>query len=225
MFYGVGIGPGDPELVTVKAVRILGEVDVIAVPDTGGEKTALSIAEPYITNQEILTIETPMTRDPEKKEEYRGKAKQRIERLLDTGRNVALITLGDPTVYSTCMYIHDSLRRDGYATMVVPGVTSFTAAAAALKQPLCEGAEPVTIIPASYPGMEALLDHKGTRVLMKTGRSMKRVRELLKTRGLLEKTAMVERCSMPSEAIYESLADAPEDAGYFSVLIIKDSSK
>ena len=223
--YGVGVGPGDPELLTLKAVRVLREADVVMVPDTcKSDKTALHIAAQYLQGKEIETVATPMVRDKAVVDAAYEAGAQRIAAHLDRGRSVAFLTLGDPTVYSTYMYIHEKVRARGYDVEVVPGVTSFCAAAARLNLSLCQGAEPLLVIPASH-GAEALMDVKANKVFMKAGKSILELQEELRTRGLLERASMVENCSMEGERIYEHFADLTEPSGYFSLVIAKEEWK
>ena len=137
---------------------------------------------------------------------------------------MAFLTLGDPTVYSTYMYIHEKVKARGYDVEVVPGVTSFCAAAARLNMSLCQGSEPLLIIPASH-GAEALIDVKANKVFMKAGKSILELKEELKKRGLLQHAAMVENCSMEGERVYEHFEDLTEPSGYFSLVIAKEDGK
>lgn len=220
--YGVGIGPGDPKLLTLRAVEVLRAADVVALPDTGGERTALAIAGEYIEGKEILACPSPMTRNEETLRQARQESADRISKQLDQGLTVAFITLGDPTVYSTYLYLHRELLSRGYEAEIIPGVPSFCAAAAALNTSLCDGGQALHIIPASYPDVEKLLRLDGNKVLMKSGKSLQEVREQLKQLGLADQTSMVECCSMENQRIYRSLSEVPEEASYFSILLVKE---
>ena len=225
--YGVGVGPGEPELMTMKAARIMRECDVIAVPDTGEtEMTALSIAQkavPEIRDKKIISLSLPMSRDRALLHASQTKAAKQLIRLLMDGCSVAFLTLGDPTVYSTYMYIHKLiLDMDGQAE-IVPGVPSFCAAAARLGIPLAEGGEALHILPGSYAGASKGLDLAGTKVLMKTGKSFDKIKTELTGRGLLNKAKMVQRCGMEGERVFTDLALADTDASYFSIIIVKDA--
>lgn len=220
--YGVGIGPGDPKLLTLLAVETLRAADVIALPDTGGEKTALSIAAEYIAGKETLLCPLPMTRDAQRLRQSRMESADLLAAQLEAGRTVAFITLGDPTVYSTYMYLHRELLSRGYEAGIIPGVPSFCAAAAALSTSLCDGGQPLHIIPASYPDADRLLRLEGNKVLMKSGKSLAGVKESLKSAGLYGCARMAECCSMPGERTYRTLDDAPDDASYFSVILVKE---
>ena len=151
ILYGVGVGPGDPELLTLKARRILTEADVIAVPDKGaGEKTALGIVGAYIQGKPLHSCVAPMIRDQAELDRVRDRTAAELCALLDQGKTVAFITLGDPSVYSTYMYIHRRVLAAGYEARVIPGVPSFCAAAAALGDGLCDGSDRLLIVPASH---------------------------------------------------------------------------
>ncbi len=223
--WGVGVGPGDPELLTVKAVRVLREADVVIVPDaSSGDKVALNIAKDYLRDKQIQFVKTPMVRDKAVMDAAHEQAADTICALLDAGRQVAFLTLGDPAIYSTYMYIHQKVLHRGYAVEVVPGIPSFCAAAARLNQSLCLGKEPLTIIPASHDQND-LMDLPGNKVFMKAGRSILELQQALADKGLLEGASMVENCSMENEHVYPHFADLKEPSGYFSLVIVKGDGK
>ena len=151
--YGVGVGPGDPELMTLKAVRILKAADVIACPGkTPEESTAYKIAiraVPEIAGKERLSLSVPMTKDQSVLEKEHIETARRIEQLLDAGKDVACLTLGDPTIYSSFCYYQKILKKDGYRTEIISGVPSFCAVSAKLDIPLVEWQEQMHIIPAA----------------------------------------------------------------------------
>ena len=223
--WGVGVGPGDPELLTVKAVRVLREADVVIVPDaSSGDKVALNIAKDYLRGKQIQFVKTPMVRDKAVMDAAHEEAADKICELLDEGKQVAFLTLGDPAIYSTYMYIHQKVLCRGYAVEVVPGITSFCAAAARLNQSLCLGKEPLTIIPASHDQND-LMDLPGNKVFMKAGRSILELQQTLADKGLLDGASMVENCSMENEHVYPHFADLKEPSGYFSLVIVKGDGK
>ena len=223
--WGVGVGPGDPELLTVKAVRVLREADVVIVPDaSSGDKVALNIVKDYLKDKQIQFVKTPMVRDKAVMDAAHEAAADTICALLDDGKQVAFLTLGDPAIYSTYMYIHQKVLRRGYAVEVVPGIPSFCAAAARLNQSLCLGREPLIIIPASHDQND-LMDLPGNKVFMKAGRSILELQQALAEKGLLEGASMVENCSMENEHVYPHFADLKEPSGYFSLVIVKGDGK
>ncbi|MCI8538081.1 MAG: precorrin-2 C(20)-methyltransferase [Oscillospiraceae bacterium] len=226
ILYGVGVGPGDPELLTLKAVRILKEADIIAVPDKGaGEQTALTIVKDYIEGKERVNCAAPMTRDPVRLEESYQANADRLCALLDQGKNVAFITLGDPTVYSTYMYTHKKVLERGYTARLIPGVPSFCAVAARLNTSLCEGSDRLLVVPASYEHLEESLDVRANKVLMKAGKSIGELQEALRRRGELDRASLVENCGMENERVYQRFAGMEEKTGYFSVVLVKDGGQ
>lgn len=219
-FYCVGVGPGDPKLMTFLAAETIRNCAVAVLPSSGAkENAALNIAAEFLEGKELLYCDMPMTRDREKLAQAHGAAVRKVRAELDRGRDVAFLTLGDPSIYATPMYLHHILQKQGYETRMIPGVPSFCAAAAALNVSLCEGAELLQIIPASYPEARAALDAPGNKVLMKSGKSMKKVRDSIDA-GRWEAMA-VERCGMEQEKIHRSLDTLDEDAPYFSVVVVK----
>lgn len=221
--YGVGIGPGDPELLTLKAVRLIRDAQVIALPGKEGKETvAYRIAVqavPELENKHLLAVDMPMTKDQEALRESHRLAACAVEQELDKGNDVAFLTLGDPTVYSTYLYVHKRVKEDGYATKIVSGVTSFCAASAELDIGLVENSQQLHVIPASYQ-IEEALRLPGTKVLMKAGRKMKQVREIL--REMDADVLMVENCGMEGQSVFRNAEEIPETAGYYSLIVVKE---
>ncbi len=223
--YGVGIGPGDPELLTRKAVRILHTADVIAAPYAEGRsQTALIIVREFIHGKPLLRCPAPMTRDHGALDAVWQQNTAQVCSLLEKGKTVAFVTLGDPTIYSTYMYLHRRVLEQGYAAELVPGVPSFCAAAAALNCSLCEGEERLLIVPSSHGNLQDSLDVKANKVLMKAGHQLGALQETLRQRGELDRAALVVNCGMPGERIVPSFAEAETDAGYFSLVIVKEKN-
>ena len=222
VLYGVGVGPGDPELLTLKAQRIISQADTVAVPDKGaGEKTALRIASALVESKPLLLCDAPMVRDPKRLEEAYTRNAERIIGELDQGRTVAFLTLGDPSIYSTYLYTHRRVAAAGYEAKIIPGVPSFCAVAAALGDGLCEGSGRLLVVPASHRDVSDCLDVDANLVFMKAGREIGALRQALAERGLLDRAALVENCGMEEERVFPKFADAPEDSGYFSVVVVK----
>lgn len=224
--YGIGVGPGDPELMTLKAVRLIEQCDLVAVPKSGdGEGVAKQIAQKAVLDfdkKELIEVSMPMTRDPQVLEQSHQAAAEQIEGYLKEGKSVAFLTLGDPAIYSTYIYVHKKVQQNGFPVEMVPGVPSFCAVAAKLNVSLAEAAQPLHIIPASYQGVEEGLEWSGPKILMKTGRSMKKVKELLDEKGLMDKAKMVQKCGMEGEEIYQSMREVDENSSYFSVIVVKE---
>ena len=218
--YGVGVGPGDPEMMTLKAIRLIRENYVIAVPGANAkEAVAYQIAVqnvPELENKELVPMYMPMIKDREAIREEHRRCADTIENYLDQGRNVVYITLGDPTIYCTFSYLQHILEADGYTVELVSGISSFCAAAARMNTPLVEWNEQLHIIPAVHM-TEKDLSYPGKYVLMKSASHMKEVKALLRQS---EKTVCaVENCSMPNEKVYRKLEEIPDDSGYFSLII------
>lgn len=219
--YGVGVGPGDPELLTLKAIRILKQADVIAVPDKGhGEGTALAIAGAYIADKERISCPAPMVKDKDVLDACYAETAERICALLDAGKDVAFITLGDPTVYSTYIYLHRKVVERGYGAEIVPGVPSFCAVAARLGESLCQGEERLLVVPASHGVGEDVLDFPANKVFMKSGRGLSALRDELKRRGT--PAGGVANCGMGGERVWRTLDDMEDGPGYFAVVLAKE---
>lgn len=222
--YGVGVGPGDPELMTLKAVRLIRENMIIAVPGADPKETvAYKIAVqavPELTEKELLPIYMPMTHDPEELEKNHTKGAIALEEVLDQGKNIVFLTLGDPCVYSTFSYLQKRVEKDGYHTELVSGITSFCAAAARLNIPLSEWNEQLHVVPAVHR-LDSTLNESGNYILMKSGKKMNQVKEILSQSG--RDVLMVENCGMENEHIYRSVEEIPDDAGYYSLIIAKES--
>lgn len=221
--YGVGVGPGDKELMTLKAVRIIRESDIIAVPKTGeGKRVALDIAADAVGDKPILELEMPMTRDSSVLNTHHDAAADAIAAVLERGKSVAFLTLGDVSLYSTFGYVQTRIVARGYAVELIPGIPAFCAVAAVLGDQLAEGNEPVRILPAASENAHALFEavEEGENVvIMKVGRYFESVKQALQSRGWLSKAKMVERCSMSGEKIYDDIAEVDE-VGYFTTMII-----
>ena len=222
--YGVGVGPGDPELMTLKAIRMIRENQVIAVPGKLAEESvAYQIAVknvPELAQKELLPVYMPMVKDRKLMDQEHQKGARLIEAYLDQGKNVVYLTLGDPTIYCTFSYLQHILEADGYSVELVSGISSFCAAAARMNLPLVEWDEPLHIVPAVHKREEDLA-YPGNYVLMKSASHMKEVKETLRASG--RKVCAVENCSMETEKIYRSVDEIPDDAGYFSLIIAKDA--
>lgn len=223
--YSIGIGPGDPELMTLKAVRLLKECDVIAFPK--GDTDVLTAKEIIaqvvaLDEKEQLEIQMPMTKDEAVLAKAHQDGAKSIIKYLEAGKDVAFITLGCPTIYATCIYVHKLVLQAGYTALLVAGVPSFCAVAAKLNTSLCEKAEPLIILPGSYRETSKFLDKPGNKVLMKSGSEILRVRDELKSRGLIRHSAMVERCGLAGEKVYKNLEEINSKSSYFSIILVKE---
>lgn len=223
ILYGVSVGPGDPELLTLKAVKALEAADVIAAPNIGHKRqTALEIVKGYIEGKPLLDCSTPMLRDREKVLEAYDSTADKLAALLDEGKNIAFVCLGDIGVYSTYYYLHERLVGRGYTCKVIPGVTSFCAASAELASPLCEGGKQLHIVPVIAQGAHNEVVADGTTIFMKSGKDLAKLRDELDQAGLTHRASLVANCGLADQAVYPSLADAPQDmSDYFTLVIVK----
>lgn len=224
--YGVSVGPGDPELMTLKAVRCIEQCPVLAAPQTAaGRMLALDIAKGAVdvSGKIILPLRFAMSRDLEVLKASHAAAADVVRAHLDAGRDVALLNLGDVSIYATYGYLEEILTAQGYAAVRIAGVPSFCAAAARLGQSLTGGMEqPLTIAPGRH--VEQVLAAPGAKVLMKTGRRLPKTLDALRERGLLANSAMVCNCGLPDEAVFPALTDydPAQDAGYFATILVKE---
>ncbi|MBI5237737.1 MAG: precorrin-2 C(20)-methyltransferase [Deltaproteobacteria bacterium] len=230
VFYGIGAGPGDPELITIKALRLLNEAPVIAVP-AGAKKEssgrALKVIERLIdlNAKEVIELFLPMTRDGSALKEAREKAAGEVVKRLEKGLDVAFVTLGDPMIYSTFGSIARLVekRQGSGSVMAIPGVTSFSTAAADALLPLAVGDESIAIV-SKYPGerfkeMSAAFD---TLVILKVNRDMARLADELKNAGFKGKVFFASELGWPEEfKTWEMKSALKKDRGYFSLIIVK----
>lgn len=222
--YGVGVGPGDPRLMTYLAAETVKNCPVIAVPAEGREhavsyKIAAGIVKD-LDGKECLNLSTPMTKDMQILKQNYETAADRIIEQLEQGKDVAYLTLGDPTIYSTYIYIHRIVRARGYETQIINGIPSFCAVAAKLGDSLADRAQQLHIIPSTYE-IEEALTYPGSKVLMKAASRISAVKDRLKEKEI--KGIMVENCGMPDEHIYETVDDMPERASYYSIVVVKEN--
>jgi precorrin-2/cobalt-factor-2 C20-methyltransferase len=219
--YGIGVGPGDPELMTLKAVRILGEVPVIAYPaPENGESSARMIAARFIpADRTEIAIRVPM-RPGRMPVEIYSRAAEEIAAHLSAGRDVAVLCEGDPFFYGSFTYLHERLAGRFPAT-IVPGVTSLTACAAASGRRLVGRNDVLTVVPATLPD-EALEDHlRGVNAaaILKVGRHLPRLKALLARLSLAESACFVAHASRPDERV-APLSQLADEAPYFSMILI-----
>ena len=221
VFYAVSVGPGDPELLTRQACRVLEVCDVIAAPRTkAGRMLALDIAGGAVDmrGKTILPLDFTMAHDAAVREESYRTAAGVIEAELTTGRDVAMVNLGDVSVYATAYYILERIRADGFETVMCPGVTSFCAVAARLGRSLTRMDEPLHILSGSTDLNNALA-LPGTKVVMKSGKAIHETAEALKRHGLLANAGMVADCGLETEQVYTDLRQLPEEISYFATIV------
>lgn len=257
-FYGVGVGPGDPRLMTILAVETIRSCPVIAVPLHGSERgVAYQIARGMIDDLDAkvcVGFHVPMSKDRNVlTEAYQRAAADIIEKLRE-GKDVACLTLGDPTIYSSYIYLHRIVQASGFHTEIISGVPSFCAVSAKLGDSLVDRDEQLHVIPSSYGVHRSLQQtqaagseneddseivgaakHEASATLASalklpgTKVLMKAGAEISAVKELLRQEncscRMVENCGMPDEKIYECLEDIPEKAGYYSVIVVKEPDR
>jgi len=220
--YGIGLGPGNPELMTLKAHRLIAAADVVAYPALqDGDSFARSIAAGVIREDaEEIVISVPMTQARGPAQAAYDKGAAAIAARLEAGRDVVVLCEGDPLFYGSFMYLLSRLS-GRFDCEVVPGVTSVTACAAALRQPLTARNETLTVLPGPLEedALRARIAAAEAVAIVKVGRHLAKIRRVLKGLGLAGRAGYVERATLPNERVMR-LADAPDDAPYFSMVLI-----
>jgi precorrin-2/cobalt-factor-2 C20-methyltransferase len=227
--YGVGVGPGASDLLTLRAVETLKRVDVIALPRSSdfGVSMAWRIIEPVIgkrSEQERLFLTFPMSKEPARLRQAWDVAFARIGERLENGRSVAFATEGDPSLYSTFGYLlrEAQHRWPGIHVEVVPGVSSITAVPAVLGTPLADGLERIAIIPANYGAedLSAILSSFDTTILIKIGSEMPKVVEALERTNLLQRATYVAKATMPEQKIVTDLREVRTERGDCFAMVV-----
>ena len=226
-FYGIGVGPGDPELLTVKAIDALKKIDVLIAPKTEkkSDSVALSIAQPYLKpSVEIIYQTFPMVKDFAEETEIFEANKEEILNELRGGKNVGFATLGDPMFYSTYIYIFKLLEPCGVRIVTIPGVPAFLAIAAQIGRPLVYGND--TIIPATaeLDAIKNSLARADSTVLMKVYKNFPEVVDALKARDMIADAVLVSRCGLDDEKIITDIAaHKDEHLNYLSTILTRRS--
>ena len=235
-FYVVGVGPGDPQLMTLKAAKILEKCGVWFVPSAfeNGGSMALKIASGAVSREgkTILSHRFPMKQiyrgeapDPEVKRAWQEAAKTIMASLAD-GRDVVFPTLGDPAIYSTGFYVCETLQEYGspFKVEIVPGVSAIGASSAVSAMPLCLGDERLVVIPATFENdrIRELLELSDVVVFMKVYKVMERLVGLLEEMNLVDNAVLIERCSLDDQKIWTDVRDAVgHDIHYFSTMVVR----
>jgi len=222
VLYGVGLGPGDPDLMTLRAHRLIAGAEVLAYPSlAGGASFARSIAAGIIPEgaREIV-MDVPMTPERAPAQAAYDKGAAEIAAVLEQGQDVVCLCEGDPFFYGSFMYLFARLSAR-YRVEVVPGVTSVTTCAARAGMPLAARNERLTVLPGPLPEAElrARIDGAESVVIMKVGRHLAKIRGVIEELGLTGRAVYVERASLPEEVVCP-LAQAPQVAPYFSMILL-----
>ncbi|MCP1225049.1 precorrin-2 C(20)-methyltransferase [Sebaldella sp. S0638] len=222
-FYGVGVGVGDEEELTLKAVRILKSADVLVLPEAKKNEgsTAFEIVKEHIReNTEKLFLEFPMLEDIKEKEKSRKKNADIIKEELENGKNVVFLTIGDPMVFSTYTYILEYLEETDRVE-TVPGITSFGSMASRLNIPLVIGDEDLKIVSLNKnTDIYKEIENNTNVVFMKLSRNFERLKKALEDTGNIENSILISNCGKENEEIITDVAKA-EKIHYFSTLILK----
>jgi precorrin-2/cobalt-factor-2 C20-methyltransferase len=220
--YGIGVGPGDPELMTLKAHRLISTARVVAYPaPDDGDSFARRIAADTIPQEaEEIPMIVPMRAARFPAQQVYAEAAERIAGHLDAGTDVAVLCEGDPFFYGSFMYLFARLGAR-FTVEIVPGVSSLTACAAALKRPLTARNDVLTVLPGPLPDAElrSRIEAAEAIAIMKVGRHLPRIRALLETMDLTANAGYIERASLGAEYV-SNLAEAPETAPYFSMILV-----
>lgn len=235
-FYIIGVGPGDPELLTLKGARILKECDVWLAPKAhqDGQSTALSIAEQAIGKKadKVVTHRFPMKQvfrneapDSELLEAWQDAARLVVD-TLETGQDIAFPTLGDPAIYSTAFYVCEALQKcgEGVKVEVVPGVSAIGATAAVAQMPLCLGDEHLVVIPATFKDarIREVLEVCDSVAFMKVYKVMPKLIRLLEEVGLIDQAVLIEKTSLNDQKVWHDIREvADRELHYFSTMIIR----
>ena len=222
VLYGVGLGPGAPDLMTLRAARLIGGAGVVAYPALAGAPSfARSIAADLIAEgTEEIVMDVPMSVERAPAQAAYDAGAARIAEALDAGRDVVCLCEGDPFFYGSFMYLFARLS-GRFRVEVVPGVTSVTACAARAGMPLAARNERLTVLPGPLPEAElrARIDGAESVAIMKVGRHLPKIRAVIDALGLTGRAVYIERATLPDEVVLP-LAEAPAEAPYFSMILL-----
>lgn len=223
-FYGVSVGPGDSELLTLKAVKVINRCSIIATPITPqGNTMALDIVKGAVdlSDKKIIYARFAMTKSTKANYKSHNQSADDIIEQLNNGNDVAMLSIGDISVYSTFGYIKNIICENGFECEVIPGVPSFCAAAAKLQQSLTSRKKPLIIIPGGYDGVDELLAEDGTKVIMKSASELENVIEVIKEKHIENKAAIVQNCGLENEKVVKNINDEI-NSSYFTTILIKE---
>jgi precorrin-2/cobalt-factor-2 C20-methyltransferase len=230
--YGIGVGPGDPELITLKALKALNRVPHIfaSCSTKNSYSLALSIVRCHLNGAGIEHLPFPMTKDPQVLQEAWEQNARRVLEVLDAGSDAAFVTLGDPLTYSTFGYLLKTLKRlhPEVRIVTIPGITSYSAAAALTHIPLAEGEESFYLVSGALGAakLKEVIDKSDNIVMLKTYRHFDEIYRALEEMDLLDQATCISRCGLEGETVVEHLRDLKgREMPYLSMIIIKKKGK
>ena len=230
--YGIGVGPGDPDLITLKAVQVLQRVPHIfaSCSTKNSYSLALNIVRCHLNGAGIEHLPFPMTKDTQVLQEAWEKNAVRVLEVLAAGSDAAFVTLGDPLTYSTFGYLLKTIKRlqPEARVVTIPGITSYSAAAALTHTPLTEGEESFFVVSGAQGAarLREVVDKSDNIVMLKTYRNFGEIYQALEELDLLDRAVCISRCGLDGETVVENLRDLNEDSmPYLSMIIIKKKGR
>lgn len=227
--YGIGVGSGNPKLMTLEALETIHSCDVILLPAVSKEECyAYRIVRqvyPEIAEKPLLCMSFPMIHDKQKLALAHERAYAAVKDYLDRGQSVGMLTIGDPGIYSTYLYMHKRALKDGKEAKIINGVPSFCAVAARLGIGLGEKSQEIHVIPASYDIADAMQYH-GVCIYMKSGKKLMQLVEALKEQiqsGRNYEIYAVSDCGMETEKVYTGIEEVGKASGYLTTVIVKEN--
>lgn len=227
IFYGIGVGPGDPELLTVKAINAIKAADVLIAPKTEKKEgsVALSIAKPYLRSDiEIVYQVFPMVKNFADSTDAWEANKKEILSLLEQGKNVAFLTLGDPMFYSTYIYVYRLLKDEDVKIVTIPGIPAFCAIGSQAGIPIVEGNDVLSIIPAtaSPEKIDKAIANCDNAVLMKVYKNFPEIADVLDKHDMAKNAVMLSRCGLPDEErIDDIMTQKDKKVNYLSTILTR----
>ncbi len=223
-FFGIGVGPGDPKMLTLRGLEVLKKVDVICTPisKSGRDSLAIKVVEDLVVGKEIVNLIFPMTKDEEILNYHWKEARKKIMTYLKKGCDVAFLTIGDPTFYSTYLHLLDELRNYDLKIETIPGVTSISACLSALNLPLAKGNDKIAILPASeaHGNLKHLLEEFECIILMKATR-LRDIAKELEYINMEQYATVFTKCGRQKFASYPLVNLDKNRLDYFSMVYIR----
>ncbi|MDO5043901.1 MAG: precorrin-2 C(20)-methyltransferase [Coriobacteriia bacterium] len=226
VLYGIGAGPGDPDLITLRGYQILQDADLILLADSGSK----SVLDPFIAqfdlDDKVLRVDVPMTQDQDILDEAHEEMFETIKTYLDNDQIVAHLVLGDPSLYSSFSYIQKRALEAEYEVRVIPGIVAPSAGAALAQLSLAQSEEELHFVPALDQGQIAkALERKANIVFFKAKKHFNIIVEELKKRDLLKQSYLVEKVGMPGERLSKDLLNTEAPSSYFTTIFVRNSTQ